>query len=539
MKLPDRDQPIPEGPYDLAVVGGGINGVAIARDAVLRGHSVVLFEKGDLSSGTSGCSSKMIHGGIRYLEHLRFGLVYEALRERHLLRRLAPHLVDVRPFIIPVYDGDPRGLRWIRLGLWLYDKLCLGRRLGKSSVLAADEVTRRVPDLLSDGLLGGGLYWDAVMDDARLVLANAQAALEEAGSRGKPCFIRTYTEVVDHRATTPASLTVRDRLLGEEQQVLANRVVYAVGPWTDARYLTPSKGIHLVLPPLPMREGLLLQHRGDGRVFFVVPWRGLTVVGTTETPFAGNPDDVAVDREDVDYLLAELRRLFPRIIFGPHDILGVYAGVRPLARRASLFPWWPGPGAGSASRVHRIVRDDDGTYRVFGGKYTTYRNVARRVVDAVFGTGGCETHRRPLPGGEEGDWSSFRSRCSPRHVEQLGEEQLERLFRRYGARCRQILRLAAEEPQLAEPLIASAPELRAEVVHAARHELVFYPEDFLCRRTTLAYGTDGGRQAYDAVEELVARHARLSPPDLPARRGRYFDARRREDQLTGKVAATT
>jgi len=530
-----RDKSLPEGPYDLIVVGGGINGVAIARDAVMRGLTVALVEKNDLGSGTSGSTSKMIHGGIRYLEQLRLELVFESLRERHRLLRLAPHLVEAQSFILPIYTNSRRGVRLIRCGLWIYDQLCLGRRLGKAMHLTPEQVVDRVPDLVADGLLAGGLYWDGVMDDARMVVANAVGAREEAQKRSTRFFLRTYTEVVDEKATSPVRLTIADRLTGNTQRILAHKVVYALGPWTDRDLLVPSKGIHLVMTRFPSADGLLLEHSDDDRVFFVVPWRGLTVVGTTETPFEGNPEDVRADPDDVAYLLSELRRFFPKITFRPQDILGVYAGVRPLARRTSWLPWSAKVRAATVSRNHRILSEEDRIYRVFGGKFTTYRNVAKQVVDAVTGRGGCETHRRPLPGGEEGRWEEFRTKVSPRDLETFGESEVERLFRRYGCRARAILALRREDPSLSEPLAENVAETRGEVVYAVRNEFVEYPEDFLYRRTNLCYADDGGRQAYDAVEELVQNHVLRLPPDLKSSRQRYFEARSRDDQISGKI----
>ena len=539
MKLPKRDKPIPEGPYDLAIVGGGINGTAIARDAVMRGHSVVLFEKNDLASGTSGNSSKMIHGGLRYLEQFRLGLVHESLRERHLLLRLAPHLVKRQTFLLPVYEGARRGPRWIQAGLWLYDKLCLGRKIGKSAWLSADEVLARVPDIVPDALIGGGLYWDAVMDDARIVVVNALGAEEEAQARSSPFFLRTYSEVVETQLTSPVRLVVEDRITGAIQRVLAYNVVYAQGPWTDQELLAPSKGTHIVMPPFPSHDGLLLQNDSDRRVFFVVPWRGHTIVGTTETPYEGSPDGLRATGEDVEYLLAGLKHHFPKITFGPQDILGVYAGIRPLARRTGWLSFWKNSEMGSVSREHRIVSEGNAIHRVFGGKYTTYRVIAKQVVDRVFPGSVCETHRRPLPGGEEDAWSHFRPSISAEDVERFGETEVERLYLRYGCRSREIFNICREDPSLADPLSERAPEIKAEVVYAVRREFVHTPGDFLCRRTTLRYSEDGGRQAYDRVQGLMERQNRAPLPDPDAQRKRYFEDREWEDELSGRVPAAT
>jgi glycerol-3-phosphate dehydrogenase len=519
--------PLLEGPFDLAIVGGGINGVGIARDAALRGKTVVLLEKGDIASGTSSRSSKMVHGGIRYLEQLRLGLVRESLRERGILLGLAPHLVRPQSFILPFYEGARRSPRAIRVGLFLYDALSLGRRLGKSRSLSPVEVLERVPGLGPDGLLGGGVYHDGVMDDARLALVNALGALEAAGARPGDVVVRNHAEVLSLRPGSPATVIVRDRVSGEESSVLAHHVVRAVGPWTDPEHLVPSKGIHLVLPALPATDGLLFTHARDGRVFFVIPWLGRTIVGTTETPFRGSPDALRAEPEEMRYLLDEVRRLFPGIGIGPGDVLATYAGVRPLARGRGLLG---GGSPGGVSRKHRIIMDGEGALTLCGGKYTTYRAVAREVLDRLFPGSGSSTHRVPLPGGEGGPWEEYRKGAGL-EVVRYGEGEVERLFHRYGTRLVEVLGLAAADRSLAERISPAHPEIRAEVVHAARRELAVYPEDFLARRTTMRYTRDGGRSAYDAVEALLVATLGFTPRGLDQARERYLAELEWEDRL--------
>ncbi|HLU49637.1 MAG TPA: glycerol-3-phosphate dehydrogenase/oxidase, partial [Planctomycetota bacterium] len=480
-----HDRSVPSGPYDLIVVGGGINGTAIARDAAARGHSVVLFEKGDLASGTSSGSSKMIHGGIRYLERLDLLLVYESLRERHILVRLAPHVIRPQSFILPLYEGEGRNPRLVRFGLWLYDKLSLGRRLGRSSSLTREEVLARVPELRPEGLAGGGVYWDAVMDDARVVVLNALGAIEEGKRHGRSVLVRTRAEVTEIRKSSPNRVVVHDRLTGRTQEVLGHRVVRALGPWTAPEHLIPSKGVHIVLPAFPSTDGLLLQHSTDRRVFFVIPWQGLTVVGTTETPFTGSADSLRIEEEDIVYLLRELRRTFPKLRFGAEDILGAFAGIRPLARRASRRQDPLDPGV--LSRNHRIIDEGSGVFSVFGGKYTTFRAIAADVVDRALGRGRAPTHRLPLPGGESGPWLSFLREVPREAIERWGEAGIAFLYDRYGSRTLEILALCRENPELGEPLLQGLPELRAEVVYGLRREFVVYPEDFIARRTLLRF----------------------------------------------------
>jgi len=470
----------------------------------------------------------MIHGGIRYLEQFRFGLVYEALRERHLLLKLAPHLVRPQAFVLPIYSGFRRGPRMIRLGLFLYDLLAIGRRPGKSRFLSPAQVLERVPSLVADGLQGGGLYYDCVMDDARLTLANAVATCEESRNRPGETLVRNYVEVAHVQPGSPCTLRLLDRASGEEARVLAHRVVRALGPWSGPEHLIPSKGVHLVLRSFPMEDGLLLTHSGDGRVFFIVPWQGRAIIGTTETAFNDAPENLRVEPAEVDYLLREVQRLFPTLNVGLRDILGTFAGVRPLAAARGAFR---DPESDSVSRVHRIVEDGN-VISVFGGKFTTYRSVAKHVLDRVFPGTACRTHQLPLPGGEEGPWEDFlrRNALLVKHE----RSELERLYRRYGSRARDVLDLVNNDPSLGEKLSQAHAEIRAEVLYALQNEFLMYPQDFLQRRTTMRYTQDGGRSAYDTVEALIRAHAPVVPQDLAPARDMYFAELDWEDRLRGE-----
>lgn len=513
------------GPYDLAVVGGGINGAGIAYDASRRGKSVVLLEKGDFAHGASSQTSKMLHGGIRYLEQFHFGLVFEALRERYRLLKLAPHLAKTHSFVIPVYEGTRRGPRMIRLGLFLYNVLALGRNVGHARFLSREEVRSRVPELLDNGLVGGGLYYDVVMDDARLCLANAIGVAELATPPGRAAALN-YADVSEVRPGTPCTLRVTDRLNGAEHRIYAHQVVRALGPWTEPKHLVPSKGVHLVLPQFPMEEGLLLSHPKDGRVFFLVPWQHRTLIGTTESLHNDSPDNLQVEPEEMRYLLDEVQRLFPNIKIGASDVLGTFAGVRPLAKSRSFFGR---RRPGSVSRVHRIVKEEN-VLSVFGGKYTTYRAVAKQVVDTLFPGTRCSTHRIPIPGGEGGNWQSFADKYGPwsGNIEQA---QVERLYSRYGTRALDILKRWQVDSELAQPITAGVSETRAEVVYGIESEFVAYPVDFLARRTTLRLQQDEWQSVYDAVESLIREHAPVVPAGLSAARDRYFAARQWEEHL--------
>ncbi len=536
-------EPLPRGPFDLIVIGGGINGAAIARDALLRRMSVCLVEKGDFASGTSSRTSKMVHGGIRYLEQGRLGLVFESLRERALLLRLAPHLVHPQPFAIPIYRGAGRGRRWIRAGLLLYDLLAIGRRPGRARMVGPEQAAGLVPGLLTRDLEAAGIYYDAVMDDARLCLAN----IIDARDRARPgnFYCRNYCEVIERRPTSPILVRVRDKCLGEEFELTAHNVVRSVGPWTDLDrgdaepIMVPSKGIHAVLPPRSTlldglagadSHGLLLTHSRDGRVFFVIPWQGHTLVGTTETPFSGSPDGLKVEAGEVEYLVREFSRVFPGVHLGPADLLGVFAGVRPLARTRGLWS-----DVHRASRRHRILDDGHGTITVAGGKYTTFRAVAEEVVDRLRAGSPCITTRTSFPGGERGPWDAYRAGEGRGWVERFGEETVHALFGRHGARLSRVLEPALQDPALAEPVAPGV--LRAEIRLSVREEWVTYPEDFLLRRTQLRFTPGGGREVYPIIEEEIRSAAGpTAPRDLDAARERYFANLEDEDRLRGVLA---
>jgi len=535
--------PIPEGPFDLAVIGGGINGVSIARDAALRGKSVILLEKDDFASGTSSASSKMIHGGIRYLEQLRIGLVYEALRERAALLRTAPHLVTPQSFILPVYEHGRRKPAWIRLGLWLYDALCYGRRLGKTRFYDPEHVAGAVPGIEGDALLGGGLYFDAVMDDARLALANVLSARDESPPARFRAF--NYVRVVDlaREESHGCRLTVRDETNQSGYDVYARRVVRALGPWSPEDLLVRSKGVHLVLPKMTGQHGLLLEHSKDGRVFFVIPWKEFTLVGTTETPFDGSADSLEVTPEEVDYLIGEVGRVLPGQKIRRDQILGTFAGIRPLAKRsgflAKTFGRLFGAGAGSTSRTHRIVRESDDVWSVVGGKYTTYRAVAEEVVDKLFPDSACRTADVPLAGGDEGGREALLRKLEEHARSGVSDAELERLYRRHGSRLRRILERYARDPALAEPILDGAEITRAEIIHAVESEFAVYASDVLDRRTSLRYSTVDKTELYDRVAEVVAEHRAFCVEGEDEDRERWIAERDHEASLRAEAGSAT
>ncbi len=368
--------------FDLLVIGGGINGCAIARDAALRGVKTALIEKDDFACGASGKSTKIIHGGIRYLEQFNLNLIYEALHERGILLRTAPRLVWPLEFIIPVYKGDPRPLIMMRTGVFIYDLLAGRANIHCHRPLKKDELMLFERGIASKGLKGGVLYCDAQMDDIRLCLDNAISAYQ-AG-----CCVANKVEAGGFikREGQVAGAEVKDTLTGEKFAIRARYVVNATGAWSnrlvwadepDAPAITrPTKGIHLIYRKLPITRAMLFSARKDKRIFFAIPWRDSTLIGTTDTDFNGSPDEVYAEPADVEYLLNEIRRVFPDEQIDKKGIITTYAGLRPLMNTQGIAPW-------KVSREHFIKESGSGLISVAGGKYTTYRRLAEQVVDLV------------------------------------------------------------------------------------------------------------------------------------------------------------
>ncbi|WNG53060.1 glycerol-3-phosphate dehydrogenase [Archangium minus] len=487
--------------FDVLVIGGGVTGCGIARDAALRGLRVALVEREDFASGTSSRSSRLIHGGVRYLEHGHLGLVFESSIERYRLLRLAPHLVRPLSFVWPVYQGA-RIPRWkLAAGLMLYDALALFRNVKAARSLNAQEVSEVVPGLRTEGLKGGSRYYDAATDDARLTLANAIGASEAGAIVLNHAFVSALL-IEQGRAQ---GATVVDALTGQQITVRARVLVNSTGPWSDeirkldANGSTPSvrgsKGVHIAVPRerLPTDTALTLLSPVDGRVMFVLPADTHTIIGTTETPTHAHPTEVRASLSDVDYLLTSANAFFPQAHLAREDVVSAWAGIRPLV--ASGY----GHGdANSASREHAIHTSPTGVLAISGGKLTTYRVMARDVVNAVEKV--LDVPRRkaltdslPLPGG---DIPSLDAELSAAQAEVGREATAVHLVRAYGSRWRLVWALTREQPHLAEPLAPGLPYIRAEAVYGVTHELVHTLSDLLVRRLKVAFETrDLGRAA--------------------------------------------
>jgi glycerol-3-phosphate dehydrogenase len=499
-------------PADLLVIGGGINGAGIARDAAMRGLRTILVEQNDLGSGTSSRSSRLIHGGLRYLEQGEFGLVLEANRERRTLQRIAPHLVWPLPFVFPVHRGD-RISRWrLAAGMLLYDMLALFRNVRPHRMLGKRGMLEAEPMLRDRGLLGGARYWDAQCDDARLVVATARSAIHHGA------FVANYMAVValERTAGRVVGAQLEDRLTGERGVIRASVVVNATGPWSDqvrrledagaAPLLQPTKGVHVVVDRsrLDHRDAIAFTSPIDGRVLFVLPWGDLSYIGTTDTDSSEPPDDLSVSAHDIVYLLRSANSRFPSARLSIEDVRATWAGLRPLVLDRERV-------ASKRSREHAIVVGSGGMLTVVGGKLTTYRSMAAQVVDQAMRElrhrdgrprhAEARTDEEPLPGGETADLSQFRERGL-----ELGipAPSVDHLLRHYGTEAAGIFNLGGADRRLLRQLLPPHPAIEAEVVHAVRRELAQTIEDVLVRRFHLYYEhPEQGGPAARRVAELM------------------------------------
>jgi glycerol-3-phosphate dehydrogenase len=468
----ERLQAHPE-PWDIAVVGGGATGVGVALDAASRGYSVALFEQSDFGKGTSSRSTKLVHGGVRYLQQGNISLVLDALKERGLLLRNAPHIVRDLQFVVPNYQWWEAP--FYGLGLKVYDVLAGRYGFGRSEVLSREEVLARIPTLEQDGLRGGVKYHDGQFDDSRLLVNLAQTASEQGA-----CLLNyaRVTRLHKDDGGYVSGLQVLDEETGREHDVRARCVVNATGPFCDAvrrldesgaaPMIAPSQGVHIVLSRefLGGETAIMVPHTRDGRVMFAIPWHGHVVVGTTDTPIAEATLEPAPLRSEVDFILETASGYLER---RPDraDILSVFTGIRPLVKEG-------GPSAtATLSRDHKIDISGAGLLTVTGGKWTTYRRMAEDCVD----------HAAVLARLEERP-------CATRELRIHGyDPEADRLgpLAVYGSDAAGLAALAADRPELAAPLHPALPITGAQVVWAARNEMARTVDDVLARRTRALY----------------------------------------------------
>lgn len=509
-------------PFDLLIIGGGITGAGTARDAARRGLRVCLVEMSDLASGTSSRSSKLVHGGLRYLEQGEFSLVFEAVSERRVLMDIAPHLVNPLGFLFPVYKSSRRGVFTVNVGMWVYDGLSLFRSPRIHRNLSRKEVADEVPALRQDELKGAPLYYDCATDDARLTLETALDAVNHGA------IVLTYSKVAGLLRDAGGKVCgarVRDMLSGEERSVNAHAVINATGPWTDrtramgsggAPRLRPTKGIHVVVDAdrLGVQHAVVCFHPKDGRVLFAIPWGDRTYIGTTDTDFVDDPAQVAATSEDVNYLLDATNHYFPDTHLVRDDVISTWAGVRPLISAE---------GAGdesSVSREHEIFVDPDGLITIAGGKLTTYRRMGGEVVDRsldllrLMGKAPdvlrpSQTAHEALPGAvgwpEDDDHAAVAVKVQAAGAGRLSSKTSALLANTYGMRGVDVAELAAADQALAVKLTPERPEIMAQVAYAVKCELAQTARDVLIRRTQMFFrDRDQGLGAVERVAELMA-----------------------------------
>ena len=509
--------------FDILIIGGGITGAGLALDAALRGLRVALVEKRDFAAGASSRSTKLIHGGLRYLERFDFALVREGLRERATLTRNAPRLARPFPFIIPIYKNRRRNYDRplkMRLGLWLYDLLAGRRNLARHRRLSCGEALRLAPQLDPRGLKGAFLYYDAMTNDSRLVIE----VIKTARMRGAE--IANYTRVAGFIKNGNGKIEgarLRDELAGGEIECRARIAINATGVWMEdtlrldsqapnglIKRVRPAKGVHLTVPAdrLRVSAAWLVPSLTSHRFYFVVPWEGRVNVGTTDTDYNGDKDHPHAEPEEIDEILGAINSYFPEARLEPSDVISSWAGLRPLITdpRASA--------TSEVSRKEEIIESEDGLISIGGGKLTTYRLMAERGIDLAAKrlserfniTAGAAGAKDAAIGGEMNydelaittEWLS--------QTENLPPETARHLLRDYGPDYRRLIELTREDERLRERLVDGLPHILAEVVYAARYEMAMTLADVMTRRIRLA--TVAGREALNCaaiVADLMAR----------------------------------
>lgn len=485
---------------DVVVIGGGITGAATARDAALRGLSVVLVERDDFAAGTSSKSTKLVHGGLRYLRTYQFRMVHESVRERELMHRLAPHLTHLRPFIYLVRDGDPEGRALLNLGLTFYDLFSMSPLWRRHRMLSARDVLEREPHLDPRGLRGGGRYYDFLTDDARLVIDTLKGAVA-AGA-----LVANHREVtglpVEHGRVR--GVQVVDGLTGRHTEIRARIVLNTSGPWVDGvrrmedpeapRSLRPTKGAHIVVrkSDFPLEHAVFLHAPRDNRVVWPIPALDdeYVYIGTTDTDYDGPLDHVIADADDVSYLLEAANAALPDARLDGSHVVTSWAGLRPLVAPP------PGMPADAAPREHKISRGPGGMFTIAGGKLTTSRVMARQLVDAAVralgaehglrGVPPCTTHRVALPGGDAAGLFRARHAIAGRALPPVARR---RLLERYGGAADRVA--AHAEPGDGAGLGTRGLTL-AEIRHAVREEMARSLGDVLIRRTATFFWSDDG-----------------------------------------------
>ena len=535
-----RAAPLADADYDVVIIGGGIAGAGAARDLALRGVSVALLDKGDFGSGTTSKSSKLVHGGLRYLELFDFALVRESLRERETLGRLAPHLVKSLPFLVPIYRESSRSLIKVRLGLRLYDWLTPGGDRERYRVLKPVDALSLEPALRARDLRGAGYYFDGLLlYPERLCLENVLSASRH-GAR-----VYNYAdveEVVRDARGTLTGVKVRDLLTGQVVTLGARVIVNATGPWVDQirerarvtergrRIVRTTKGIHCLLPRLTERA--VYHATGDDRMIFVIPWRGFSLVGTTDTDFDGDLDRLQATRAEVDYLLAEVRKAIPDPRVTAGNVAYTYAGVRPLT-------WEDNARASDVSRAHKVIGEEDGRFlSITGTKLTCFRSLAAQLGDHVLDTLDLRARSRTaeltLDGADEAvgrtEAHAWLDVSPETATTGLSRDTLETLVTTYGRGYHRVIEMAGKVAGGGERLCPANPDIVAQLHLAVQDELAVSLQDVLLRRTGIGtsacQGLDCAESIADRMAALLGWRPRRREAELDAYRAHVARAQR-------------
>jgi glycerol-3-phosphate dehydrogenase len=501
-------------PFDVILIGAGINGAGIARDAAMRGLRVLLLDKGDISSGTSSWSTRLIHGGLRYLDYGEVGLLRESLRERERLLHIAPHLVKPLSLLLPVYEQSRRGMLAIRAGMIAYDLLSLDKSLNRHRMLSREEALAGAPGLATNGLKGAAIYYDAQVEYAeRLVLENVLSAQENGAQ------ILTYARVDEFilEGGSVRGVKFTDLSSNTVHTARAPLTVNVAGPWVDEvlsragarveRQIGGTKGSHIVVEKFPGAPAcaLYVEAETDGRPFFIIPWNNLYLIGTTDLAYRDDLDCVEASAPEIEYLIRETNRLIPSARLERDSILYTYSGIRPL-------PYLSKDDTASITRRH-FIRDHapalEGVISIIGGKLTTYRNLSEQAVNLIFKKLGrkaieCETASEKLPGAKSEDFASFSQRFIA--GSDLPEAIGERLLRIYGARAVDVLKLAAQDRELLKPFSPQTGAIGVEVLFSFQCELARTLTDCLMRRTLVGLDRAAGLDALEAATQIARRY---------------------------------
>ncbi len=510
--------------YDVVVIGGGITGAAVAWDASLRGISVALLEKDDFAHATSSATSKLIHGGLRYLKNFELGLVRESLSERRIMEVISPNFVQPIPFVIPLYGHGVESKLPFQAALSVYDLLAYDKedlkdkdkRIKNHRMISADQVKKLLPGVHTHGLNAGAIYYDCQLSSPeRHVLDFIESAADYGAD------VANYTEVVDILKNRGAVVGVRitDRTDGRQYDIMGKVVVNVTGPWGDItlgmlhkkdveKRLIRSKGIHLITRSLTTEYSAVLR-TPDGRHFFIIPWRGHSLIGTTDRLYKGDPDHFKVSEEDIQGLVNETNEVFPGAKLKRSDVLYFYGGLRPIVEKDTDIDVY------DASRKYEIYdheKDDKvkGIITVIGGKYTTSRNLARQVVDMIYGKlkkdpVECLTDTTPLYDGATGPFRRYLDKELKKHARAYPADVMDNLIHQYGTEHGRVLAVADADESLRERVTENRPNIMAEISYAVTDEMAFHLDDAVFRRTGLGTIGNPGDKALKKCADLMGK----------------------------------